>query len=187
MTNPVETIVSGARLVTAAELPLEMALDGRSPILLDHHGDVFEVVAGHLDIFAVDVDEGEYGIRHHLFRIESGDIVADLPQIVGSAGRGASFIAVGTEATRASARCRYDLPPAQVTRWIERLARFVARPAPLWQMAELPEGKAEIAPNAGGRGPMRGLLWLTVERGDLRLMGVSASYAAGSEPLPLTS
>ena len=116
MTRPSESIVSGRSLVGSAEPPIDVTLDGRKPILLDHHGYVFEVVAGHLDIFAVDFDEGEYGIRHHLFRIESGDIVADLPQIAGSAGRGASFIAVGTEATRASARSRSYLPTAQATR-----------------------------------------------------------------------
>ncbi|MCG2632899.1 NHLP bacteriocin export ABC transporter permease/ATPase subunit [Bradyrhizobium sp. WYCCWR 13023] len=187
MIRPAENIVSGASLVRSAEFPIDMTLDGRCPILLDHHGYVFEVVAGHLDIFAVDTDEGEYGKRHHLFRIESGDIVADLPEIAVSTERGAGFIAVGTEATRASARSRSDLPPAQVMRWIERLARFVAGPAPLWQMPELPEGKAELAANEAGRGLMRGLLWLTVERGDLRLMGISPPYAAGSQPLPLTS
>ncbi|WP_431201928.1 NHLP bacteriocin export ABC transporter permease/ATPase subunit [Bradyrhizobium betae] len=32
-----------------------------------------------------------------------------------------------------------------------------------------------------------GLLWLTVERGQLRLMGAGTAYAAGSHPLPLTS
>jgi NHLM bacteriocin system ABC transporter ATP-binding protein len=187
MTYPVETIMSGARLVTAAELPIEMELDSRGPILLDHHGYVFEVIAGHLDIFAVDVDDGEYGRRYHLFRIESGGVVPDLPTFAAQAGRGVSFIAVGTDATRASARLRSDLASAHAIRWIERLARFVAGPAPLWQMPELPVGEAELPANECGRGPMRGLLWLTVERGDLKLMGVSPSYVAGGQPLPLTS
>ena len=69
MTHSAENIVSGASLVSA-ELPTDMTLDGRRPIRLDHHGHVLEVIAGHLDIFAVDVDGDEYGSRHHLFRIE---------------------------------------------------------------------------------------------------------------------
>ncbi|MBR0970615.1 NHLP bacteriocin export ABC transporter permease/ATPase subunit [Bradyrhizobium sp. Bra64] len=183
MTHPIESIASGTGLVASAKLPINMALDGRRPILLDHHGHVFEIVAGHVDIFAVDVDDGKCGGRHHLFRIEAGDIIPDLP----SAG-GLSFIAVGTEGTRASARLRTDLPSAAcATRWIERLARFVAGPAPLWQMAELPEGASALAAGESRRGPMRGLLWLTVERGAVKLMGVGAAYASGSRLLPLTA
>ena len=122
MTHSAENIVSGASLVSA-ELPTDMTLDGRSPIRLDHHGHVLEVLAGHLDIFAVDVDDDEYGSRHHLFRIESGDVVPDLPALAVSAGRGVSFIAVGTDSTRTSTRSRSDLTSAaQATRWIERLA-----------------------------------------------------------------
>ena len=183
MTGHVESTVSGASLVASAELPIELALDSRRPILLDHHGWVLVIVAGHADIFAVEVGDGGYGGRHHLFRVESGDIVPDLP----SAG-GLSFIAVGTEGTRACARRRAELSSeALATRWIERLARFVAGPAPLWQMAEVPEGEAALPPGACGRGPMRGLLWLTVVRGQLRLMGAGTACAAGSHPLPLTS
>ncbi|WP_431201927.1 hypothetical protein ACQ86E_22950 [Bradyrhizobium betae] len=132
-------------------MPIALALDSRRPILLDHHGWVLEIVAGHVDIFAVDVGDGGYGGRHHLFRVESGDIVSDLR----SAG-GLSFIAVGTDGSRASARCRAELSSeAQATRWIERLARFVAGPAPLWQLAEVAEGEAALPPGACGRGPMR--------------------------------
>ncbi len=187
MTHSAQIIVSGASLIST-ELPIDRTLDGRRPILLDHHGHVLEVVAGHLDIFAVDVEDGEYGSRHHLFRIESGDVVPDLPALEMSAGHAVRFIAVGTDGTRTSARSRTDLTSAtQATRWIERLARFVAGPAPLWQMDELPEGEAELLPKECGRGPMRGLLWLTVEHGDLTLTGVAVSYAAGSQPLPLTA
>ncbi len=187
MTHSAQSMVSGASLIST-ELPIDRTLDGRRPILLDHHGHVLEVVAGHLDIFAVDVEDGEYGSRHHLFRLESGDVVPDLPALETSAGHAVRFIAVGTDGTRTSARSRTDLTSAtQATRWIERLARFVAGPAPLWQMDELPEGEAELLPKECGRGPMRGLLWLTVEHGDLTLTGVAVSYAAGSQPLPLTA
>lgn len=184
MTHPVDSIVSGSDLVAAAQLPVALALDGRRPILLDHHGHVLVVVAGHIDIFAVDVDAGQYGSRHHLFRIESGDIVPDLPESAG----GLRFIAVGTEGTRTSAIPRSALTSTdQATRWIERLARLVAGPAPPWQIAEWPEGQAALPPGECRRGPMRGLLWLTVVHGHFKLMGVGAAYAAGSPPLPLTS
>ena len=41
-------------------------------------------------------------------------------------------------------------------------------------MTELPEGEAELDAGEGRRGPMRGLVWLTVKRGAVRLMGVGA-------------
>ncbi|MBR0721303.1 NHLP bacteriocin export ABC transporter permease/ATPase subunit [Bradyrhizobium manausense] len=187
MTKPIDHIVSGADLVAALELPGEMALDGRRPILLDHHGHVFEIVAGHADIFAVDIRDGKSGSRHHLFRIERGDIIPDLPGFPASSPDGLRFIAVGAQDTLVSIVPRADRPSELALRWIERLARFVAGPAPLWQMPELPEGEVTLTAGEARRGPMRGLLWLTVERGALGLLGTGARYTAGSPPLPLTS
>jgi ATP-binding cassette subfamily C protein len=54
-------------------------------------------------------------------------------------------------------------------------------------MAELPEGELALTAGEARRGPMRGLLWLTVERGALSLIETGTSYTAGSPPLPLTS
>ncbi|MGW1424285.1 NHLP bacteriocin export ABC transporter permease/ATPase subunit [Bradyrhizobium manausense] len=187
MTKPIDHIVSGADLVAALELPGEMALDGRRPILLDHRGHVFEIVAGHADIFAVDIRDGKSGSRHHLFRIERGDIIPDLPGFPASSPDGLRFIAVGAQDTLVSIVPRADRPSELALRWIERLARFVAGPAPLWQMPELPEGEVTLTAGEARRGPMRGLLWLTVERGALGLLGTGARYTAGSPPLPLTS
>jgi len=188
MTDRIESVVSVAALVSSAGLPMEEALDSRRPLHLDHHGHVLQVITGHADIFAVDVEDGRLGSRHHLFRIESGDIVPDLRGAAASSTSGLRFIAVGTEGTRVSLLRRSDLTSADpAMRWIERLARFVAGSAPRWQMTELPEGDGELLAGECRRGPMRGLLWLTVERGAVKLMGVGAPYAAGSHPLPLTS
>lgn len=184
MTQPLDRIASGAELVALAQLPGGFTLDGRRPVLLDHRGHVVEVIAGHLDVFAVDVDAGRSGRRHHLFRVESGDIVPDLPR----AENGLCFIAVGNDATRVSVVRRSDLTSsAHVTRWIERLARLVAGPAPPWQIAEWPQGEASLPAGERRRGPMRGLLWVTVEEGRLAPMGSGPAYACGSPPLPLTS
>lgn len=188
MTDRIDNIVSGAGLVASVESPGEMALDGRRPIVLDHHGHVFEIVAGHADIFAVEVRDGRSGSRHHLFRIERGDIIPDLPGFPARSPDGLRFIAVGAQDTLVSVVPRTELASAdQAVRWIDRLARFVAGPAPLWQMAELPEGEVALTAGEARRGPMRGLLWLTVERGALSLIGTGTSYTAGSPPLPLTS
>jgi len=53
--------------------------DGRHPKLLDHRRYALEVTAGHVDVFAVRLVEGNLaGARHHLFRVESGEIILDL-------------------------------------------------------------------------------------------------------------
>jgi NHLM bacteriocin system ABC transporter ATP-binding protein len=187
MTDSIDHIVSAAGLVAALESPGEIALDGRRPILLDHHGQVFEIVAGHADVFAINVTDGKSGSRHHLFRIARGDVIPDLPGYPASSPDGLRFIAVGAQDTRVSVVARTDLASEQALRWIERLARFVAGPTPQWQLAELPEGEVALAAGEPRRGPMRGLLWLNVERGALSLIGRGAAYDAGSPPLPLTS
>ncbi|MBR0787825.1 NHLP bacteriocin export ABC transporter permease/ATPase subunit [Bradyrhizobium manausense] len=187
MTDSIDHIVSAAGLVAAVESPGEIALDGRRPILLDHHGQVLEIVAGHADVFAIDVTDGKSGSRHHLFRIARGDVIPDLPGYPASSPDGLRFIAVGAQDTRVSVVARTDLASEQALRWIERLARFIAGPAPQWHLAELSEGEVVLAAGEPRRGPMRGLLWLNVERGALSLIGRGAAYDAGSPPLPLTS
>jgi len=188
MTDRTESMISSAGLVSPAGSPVEVAMDGRRPMLLDHHGYVFEMTSGHADIFAVDAPKGRPGARHHLFRVESGDIVPDLPRLVDPSGDGLYFVAVGAEGSQASISRRDELTSTdRALRWIERLARFVAGPAPRWQMAELPEANGELAAGESRRGPMRGLVWLTVEQGAARLMGLGPTYAAGSHKLPLTS
>ena len=180
--------VSVAALCASAALPGDEALDSRRPLLLDHHGYVLQVIAGHADIFAVDVKDGKWGSRHQLFRVEAGDIVPDLPSVVGSSANGLCFIAAGAEGARVSLIRRSELQSMDLAiRWIERLARFVAGSTPRWQMAELPEGEGELDAGECRRGPMRGLVWLTVNRGGVRLMGVGAPCVAGNHPLPLTS
>jgi ATP-binding cassette subfamily C protein len=142
-----------------------------------------------VDIFAVDVEDGKYGSRHYLFRVESGDIVPDLPVGAGSPETtGLCFIAVGSEATRVAIFRRTDLASMDgAIRWIHLLARLIAGSAPQWQIAELAERDADLLAGERRRGPMRGMLWLTVERGAVRLMGVGAPVAGGHDWLPLTS
>jgi ATP-binding cassette subfamily C protein len=183
MTVSIDNILSGADLVASGEVDL----DGRRPILLDHHGHVFEITAGHADVFAVDIRDGKAGSRHHLFRVARGDIIPDLPGFPASSQNGLRFIAVGAQGTKMSITRRADLAPDQALRWIERLARVVAGPAPAWQMAELPEGELSLGAGEARRGPMRGLLWLRAERGGFNLIGTGTHYTAKSPPLPLTS
>jgi len=188
MTSGIDSFMSSAGLALSAESPTDVAMDGRRPMLLDQRGRVFQITSGHADVFAVDVKNGQPGARHHLLRIENGDIIPDLPDVADPSGDGLYFIAVGSGGSKASLFRRTELTSTMhVLRWIERLARFVAGPAPRWQMAELAGGNGELTAGECRRGPMRGLAWLTLEKGALRLMGLGPTYAASSHPLPLTS
>src|SRR5258708_38663526 len=62
--------------VGAAE---RVTLDGRNPVFLDRLGRAMQVISGHVDVFAVGVsgDKPETA-RHHLFRIQRGEIFADM-------------------------------------------------------------------------------------------------------------
>src|SRR5476649_1171557 len=82
---------------TAAALrSTRIVLDGRHPRPLDHREHVLQVMAGHVDIFAVSIPEGgTEGARHHLFRVERGEIILDLPETVDSPGNRIQVVAVG--------------------------------------------------------------------------------------------
>jgi NHLM bacteriocin system ABC transporter ATP-binding protein len=188
MTAHPERNASSADLVSSKSARVDVAMDGRRPMLLDHCGYVFQITSGQADIFAVETQNGSSGGRHHLFRIETGDVVPDLPTINGPSGEGLYFVAIGSEGTRASIFGRTELASTdQALRWIERLAHFVAGPVPRWQIAELSEGNSELISGERRRGPMRNLAWLVVEKGAARLMGLGPAFTSGSQPLPLTS
>src|SRR6266702_998804 len=109
-----------------------IALDARQPKRLDHQGVVLQVAMGHVDVFAVDMcDDNAIGARHHLFRVESGDILLDLDNSAHSGGYRTQIIAVGGPGAEVAAVPRaafqsFDLIEA----WIARLAQLVAGPNP---------------------------------------------------------
>ncbi len=173
----------------ATRLPGRIVLDGRRPQLLDHRGYVLQVVAGYADVFAVRMDEGRSGARHHLFRVESGEIMLDLPDAVDSSGRRIQVIAVGGPGAEALLTPRPQFSDVdQITGWITRLARLIAGPNPSWDMGEVADdGAAELAPGERRRGPVRDIVWVTLEAGAVKLMGLDPALLAAGPPLPLTS
>src|SRR4051812_12476527 len=75
----------------------DVTFDGRHPKLLDHRGHALEVTAGHVDVFAVGLVAGSVaGARHHLFRIESGEIILDLQDGFSRSGLQIQVLAVGS-------------------------------------------------------------------------------------------
>jgi len=79
-----------------------VTFDGRHPKLLDHRGYALEVTAGHVDVFAVSLAGGNVaGARHHLFRVESGEIILDLQGGFSGSGMQVQVLAVGSPGAEA--------------------------------------------------------------------------------------
>jgi ATP-binding cassette subfamily C protein len=167
--------------------PARIVLDGRHPQLLDHRDHALLVTVGHVDVFAVGIAEtdGE-GVRHHLFRIEQGEIALDLQETVDSPGMRLQVIAVGGPGAEASLTPRREIAAELVVAWITRLARLMAGTNPSWEMPEI-AAIDEIPPGERRRGPARHIVWVSLQAGTARLMGLGPAFAAGGPPLPLTS
>jgi NHLM bacteriocin system ABC transporter ATP-binding protein len=163
--------------------------DGRHPRLLDHRGYALQIKAGHVDVFAVRAEGSTEGARHHLFRAESGEIILDLQAGFNSSGMQVQVIAVGNPGAEALLVPRMDIQSLDlVTTWIRRLARLIAGTNPSWDMLEVAsKGATGIPPSERRRGPARSIVWVALEAGTVKPMGLDPIIAAGSPPLPLTS
>ena len=101
-----------ARRDGSAGPPGHVAFDGRHPKLLDHRGHALQVTAGHVDVFAVNLVEGNVaGARHHLFRVESSEIILDLQGGFNRSGLQIQILAVGSPGAEALLVPRADTQP----------------------------------------------------------------------------
>jgi ATP-binding cassette subfamily C protein len=168
----------------------QIVFDGRHPKLLDHRGHVLQVTAGHVDVFAVRLVEGSTeGARHHLFRIERGEIILDLQAGFDSSAIPIQVLAVGSPGAEALLVPRSDIQSIDlVAPWIRRLAKLIAGVNPSWDMLEVAnEDAAAIPPGERRRGPARSIVWVALQSGTANPMGLGPMMAAGGPPLPLTS
>ena len=143
----------------AVQPPTRVALDGRRPKLLDHRGHALLMTAGYADVFAVSMIEGSTSsARHHLFRVESGEILLDLAQSADSAGNRIEVIAVGGPGAEARLLPRLEIrSPDLVATWITRLAGLDGGPEP---------GLGDA--RTGARRSHRDIAWRTVSRSRAR-------------------
>ena len=68
-------------------------------------------------------------------------------------------------------------------------ARLITGANPSWDMLEVASDRAEAAvpPGERRRGPARSIIWVSLESGTAKPMGLDPTIAAGGPPLPLTS
>jgi NHLM bacteriocin system ABC transporter ATP-binding protein len=166
-------------------------LDGRRPRLLDDPSRALFVNAGHVDLFAVLVAEGAAaGARRHLCRIEAGDLILGLPfvECEGRAER-VGVLAAGGQGAEAQVIDRALIDGGKALEiWIARLCSAIPETAAGWGAREAEPG-AELELKAGQqlRAPARGVAWILVDRGEIRLVGSVLACRAGDPPLPLAS
>ena len=159
----------------AIHQPERVVLDSRIPRLLDHHGYVLQVVAAHVDLFAVRlVGESTQGARHHLFRVETGGIILDLPDLADEPGERVQVIAVGGPGAEAVIMPRPQVESFRlVADWIGSIGTVLAGPNVDWTIREAEmDRRCELAAGERRRGSAQDILWVSVEAGSIRLMGV---------------
>ena len=174
----------------SAAPPGHVTFDGRHPRLLDHRGHALEITAGHVDVFAVGVAEGNAaGARHHLFRVESGEIILDLQDGFSRSGLQIGVVAVGSPGAGARLVPRADIASFDpVATWIRQLARLITGSNPSWDMLEVAtDGDAAVPPGERRRGPARSIVWVSLASGTAKPMGLDPVIGADGPPLPLTS
>jgi NHLM bacteriocin system ABC transporter ATP-binding protein len=193
MSNPrirAETLGDMAGKDRAVSQLQRIVLDARMPRLLDHHGYALQVVAGHVDLFAVrSVEQSKEGARHHLFRIETDGIILDLPELGDGQSRRVRVIAVGGPGAEALVIPRQQIKElGRIATWIGSVGTVLAGDNVDWTIrgAELDQ-KSEIAPRERRRGFAQDILWASVEAGSIRLMGVEPDYVPDSPPALLAS
>jgi NHLM bacteriocin system ABC transporter ATP-binding protein len=174
----------------AVHQPERVILDSRIPRLLDHHGYVLQVVAAHVDLFAVRlVGERTQGARHHLFRVETGGIILDLPDLADEPGERVQVIAVGGPGAEAVIMPRPQVESFRlVADWIGSIGTVLAGPNVDWTIREAEmDQRCELAAGERRRGSAQDILWVSVESGSIRLMGVEPAYLSTRPPALLAS
>jgi NHLM bacteriocin system ABC transporter ATP-binding protein len=188
-----EPLISKPDIATMIEPPLaptaqeQIALDSRKPLVLDQDGRFLQVVSGHVDVFAVTVTDGRpQTARRHLFRLDRGEIFADLRDSADASGM--QIIAVGGAGAESIVRPCADCNDNALDAWIGKLARLIAGSNPSWDIEEAPAFTAvSMAPGERRRGPARNIVWVSVTSGSALLMEQEPAYLPGSPPIPLSS
>jgi NHLM bacteriocin system ABC transporter ATP-binding protein len=165
-----------------------IALDGRRPWSLGHDLRVLRIVAGYVDLFAQRIGAGSEQSRHHLFRVENGEIIMGIPRTEGPIDP-IGIIAIGGPGTEVLAAARESIGElALIEAWIARLSAAMVGTAVDWTVREADAGSAvELAPGEQLRGAARGVAWAQCERGEARFMELETASKAGDPPLPLAS
>jgi ATP-binding cassette subfamily C protein len=153
------------------------------PFLLDDHQKIWIVHTGKVDVFAVQVRDGEAaGVRRHLFRAEAGSLLMgmDLKSYrrnmgllaVGVAGTTLFPIERGRLETLAQNALHVDSASALLNTWVNGLSFGLAHNMIIPRQLETLEVNQETKVGIGTFvRPKRGIVWVSVSTGIARFMG----------------
>jgi NHLM bacteriocin system ABC transporter ATP-binding protein len=201
-------------MTEAARSPLyasreTLALDGRRVQHLNRTSLVLRVSAGVVDLFAQPRRGTRLdGARTHLFRLETGNLIFGLPSelgpedATGEARRWIDIVAVGGQASEAVV-----LDPAEpvdmdlVETWLQQLCAALGRGGPPMEetrtvdgdgagpgpmdLGPLEGGSAELFAGQRRAAPSRGVGWVRIDHGQIRVMDAAAPWTAADGPFPL--
>jgi len=164
-------------------------LSGQTPVLLDQPNQLWLVLTGLVDIFAVSLQDGQLaGTRSHLLRVAAGEII---PQFFKSNLMG--FLAVGVIGTEilkvSSLALAKQSPPtvaALLDNWIINLSSTLAGTDLGWaEYVAKPGSEVSVPTHAMVCGEHRQVVWVTVAEGEMRYLD-EIPLASTDGWLPLT-
>jgi hypothetical protein len=162
-----------------------LAVDPRRPILLNDRDEVLRVITGHVDIFAMETS----GTRHHLFRVEAGEIVLDLHTACEQSPGRLHIVAIGGPEAELVAVSRTEIECSdELCKWITCLSELTVMSAASDDGPELIGGEAiELQAGELCRGPKRSVVWAQIEAGSASPFDLDLDLEPASPPVPLTA
>ena len=162
-----------------------LAVDPRRPILLNDRDEVLRVITGHVDVFAMETS----GTRHHLFRVEAGEIVLDLHTACEQSPGRLHIVAIGGPEAELVAVSRTEIECSdELCKWITCLSELTVMSAASDDGPELIGGEAiELQAGELCRGPKRSVVWAQIEAGSASPFDLDLDLEPASPPVPLTA
>jgi ATP-binding cassette subfamily C protein len=156
----------------------KLTLSGNTPILINQPEQIWLVLKGYVDIFAVPVHNGEpAGVRSHILRVVAGSLIPNIPELQNLKSDKIGLLAVGTIGTEILKVSRITLAnqpqsaiAALIDKWIIDLSTVLVGTNILWAeyVAEL--GEVTVPEGATLCGKHQQVVWVTVEEGGLRYL-----------------
>ena len=179
--------IAGARL----------RVGGNNPIMLDDPARLWLVLRGHLDIYAVEAENGEVvGTGTHIVRVLPGSVLMGVtPLPLEPPGRRLHLRAVAALNTLLYQARRQDIEGDDfdiivvdwIDRWVGYLSAAVSGPMPRGVQQLEAEPGQKIAAGGAISAQYEDTVWVTLESGSCRFLGVDGLAVRPSDPaVPLT-
>ena len=149
------------------------------PLHLEDATQAFVVRRGHFDVFGATTG-GAGGRRHHLFRVETGDILFGVPAAADRFG----LVAVGSlESAVEPISLDSEVDKAAIETWVTRLSQAAVEPTTEWPERVAAPGQASLADLQRLTADPREVHWIAIASGTVNLLGRGTVGANARFPL----